>query len=209
MNNFQSKKGLIIKCISIIIGMALLVFVFCWVLITLSKLDQSILIALIAIIWFLFIYLGAKLLMVIAQIYSNSYDININYDTIEKHSAKSVLVNEVEDKLIKDGFDKVELIKFDNFHNGEVSYLQRIKYNKGIYIDEFYILKDVVSLEQVIELFEEISKMSTIKDVRLKNSSILQKCFFYVLFVIKRMRRISENLLRSLITFSPFLFLFL
>lgn len=185
MNNFQSKK-LIIKCISLIIGMVLLISVFFWVLINLSNLEQIILIALIAFIWFLFIYLGTKLLLVITQMYSNSYDINVKNDIVEKHSAKSVLVNEVKDKLIKDGFDKVELITCENFHNDEIYYLQRIKYNKGMYIDEFCFLKDVVSLEQGMELFEEISKNSTIKDVGKKNPIILQKCVFLCVFCNKK-----------------------
>lgn len=182
MNKVQSKKELIIKCISIIIGMALLLFAFFWVLITLSKLDQFILIALIAVIWFLFIYLGANLLMVMTQMHSVSYEVNLKNDVIEKKTAKSVLANEIKEELIKDGFEKIELTGCENFHNNEMWYLQRIKYNKGMYIDEFFIFKDVVSLEQVMKLFDEVSKKSKIKYAKKRMSVIRQKCIFVCVF---------------------------
>lgn len=199
MNDQDRKK--FYKLTSLFIRMILLIGVFFWVLINLNGLETGRLLAIIVFIWLLFVYLGAKLILVISQMYFKSYDMSINDDIIEKHRAKSDLVNKVEENLTKDGFEKVELTNSAKLRNVDICYLKKIKYDKGMYIDDVFIIKDLVSLDQE-KLFDEILKNSVNKNKGMKNFVLRQKCVFLCVFSSEKMNEDIRNFIAKFNYFS-------
>lgn len=185
-----------LKILALITGMISTICVFIAVLITLSSLDDIILIVIVISLLLLFCYLGAKLMTVLSmkhlnrskikynnkKIDANNLKIEYKNDKMNVYKTKDISLLEFCNKVSQNNFTRKNLQIFCTSTLIDLVHLQRVINNKGTFIGNIFSLEWSPRLNEISDIEKAIYNVSVQSEKMLHTKVIRQRftiaCFF-------------------------------